>query len=194
MKALKFCLLSFCLNTLLTSSFAMDTNETLTFQSISDNALKKFYDDFTIQYARLMVENHIFDDYELALNKSKEAMDSFLLDENEAKRQYLFDVYDLDKKVGFVWFCDQFYLDPSTAWLCWITIDESCRNQNYATKTLLKVEEILKKSEVKKIGLNVYAKNVAAINLYKKLGYEIKITRKNDEGMILSYIMEKTIN
>ncbi|NGX63378.1 MAG: putative N-acetyltransferase YycN [Candidatus Anoxychlamydiales bacterium] len=161
--------------------------------SISEMAKNKFYEDFVPFYAHMMVENETFDNYDKAYKNSKEQMDKFFFDEKLSDQQHLYDIYTDDTKIGFIWFSQKAMHDPNIAWLCWLTIDEEYRNKGYAKETILKVENELKQLGIKKVGLNVYKKNEQAFKLYKKLGYEIKLMRKNHSNKIVNYIMEKNI-
>jgi len=165
----------------------------INFIPVNGREKNKFCENFVPFYARMMLENEIFYNYDKAYENSKEQMDKFFLDEKLQDKQRLYNIYTDDTKIGFIWFSEKALHDHKIAWLCWITIDEEYRNKGYAKEAILKIENELKQLGIKKVGLNVYKKNEQAFKLYKKLGYEIKQMRKNHLDEIVNYIMEKNI-
>ncbi len=66
-----------------------------------------------------------------------------------------------------------------------IFLEEKCRGKGIATNVLNGLEAELKIKDFDCIRLHVFTHNVAAINLYKKLGYEVeKINEINSINMI----------
>ena len=83
-----------------------------------------------------------------------------------------------DKVVGFINFMTTF----NSATITQIAIDENYRKQGFATKLLNEMENTFPKSGedvVEFVTLEVRESNEAAINLYKKNGYEHVVVKKN---------------
>lgn len=68
-------------------------------------------------------------------------------------------------------------------------VNESYRNKGIGTSLLKALEEV----ETENILLEVSVQNTAAINLYKKLNYNIQHTRKSYYNGIDAYIMRKEL-
>lgn len=68
-------------------------------------------------------------------------------------------------------------------------VNESYRNKGIGTSLLKALEEV----ETENILLEVSVQNTAAINLYKKLNYNIQHTRKGYYNGIDAYIMRKEL-
>ncbi len=75
-----------------------------------------------------------------------------------------------------------------------IAVDKEYQRQGIGTKLMHKVENIAQKRGCRYVYLEVRPNNIAAINLYKNLGYTILFTRKiyyidGDDA----YVMEKEL-
>ena len=71
----------------------------------------------------------------------------------------------------------------------YIIVDERYRLKGIGTKLLQKIE----KNDVKNITLEVRESNIAAINFYKKNGFEVKTIRKNYYNNENGYLMLKEL-
>ena len=73
------------------------------------------------------------------------------------------------------------------------TVEEE-RNKGYGKELLKKVHEKLKKEKIEKIYLTVDPKNQIAVDMYKKVGYEIIEFEKDEYGEgIDRYLMTKKL-
>lgn len=71
---------------------------------------------------------------------------------------------------------------------------EKERNKGYGKELLKKVHEKLKKEKIEKIYLTVDPKNQIAVDMYKKVGYEIVEFEKDEYGEgIDRYLMTKKL-
>lgn len=106
-----------------------------------------------------------------SLKVSQKTFTTLLPDGLESKGQFLFHIInETDAVIGMVWFG----LHPNNeGFICDFSIHETFRGQGFGTKAMELVELEAKKHEVKKLKLHVFGHNIAAISLYKKLGYEI---------------------
>lgn len=76
-----------------------------------------------------------------------------------------------------------------------IAVDQNYQRQGYASTLLEKVENLALKMQISKISLEVNVNNVAAYNLYKKLGYkEIRVIKNYyDRLKEDAYLMQKEL-
>jgi len=63
--------------------------------------------------------------------------------------------------------------DPDTAWLYDLRVLPAQRRRGYATAILGAVEELVRDAGARRLGLNVFGANRAAISLYEGGGYEV---------------------
>lgn len=89
----------------------------------------------------------------------------------ESKGQFLFHIInETDAVIGMIWFG----LRPNNEGFIYdFSVHEAFREQGFGKKAMELIEIEAKKHHVKKLGLRVFGHNIAAISLYKKLGYEI---------------------
>ena len=106
-----------------------------------------------------------------AADSSKRQINALLKDGFNTKGHFLFDVVDKEtkEKIGVLWI----KVNDKKAFICDIRIDEKYRGKGYGKRTLNKLEEFLREMGARYIGLNVWADNKIAFELYKKMGYTI---------------------
>lgn len=106
-----------------------------------------------------------------SLEVSKKTFSNLLPNGIESKEQFLFHIInETDAVIGMIWFG----LRPNNEGFIYdFSIHETFRGQGLGQEAMKLVELEAKKHQVKKIGLHVFGHNIAAISLYKKLGYEI---------------------
>lgn len=110
---------------------------------------------------------------EEALKESKKMMDDLFKDGLETKGQYIYHIHDSStgENVGVLWYFIN--LETNAAFIYHIYIDEAYRGKGYGKVSLQDMELIIKEQGAKTIGLNVFGHNETALNLYKKLGYNV---------------------
>lgn len=74
-----------------------------------------------------------------------------------------------------------------------IVIEPKKRKKGYGIKLLNKIIDIIKEKNVDNITLEVNQNNIPAINLYKKVGFEICAERKNYYNGENGYLMKKDL-
>lgn len=74
-----------------------------------------------------------------------------------------------------------------------IIIEPKMRLHGYGLKLLNYVINIIRKNDCDNITLEVSSTNVAAINLYKKLGFKVVTVRKKYYGITDAYLMKKDL-
>jgi len=131
----------------------------------------KDYKAFCIEnYAQVLVRN-LKMSIDEAADTSKRQMSSLLKDGLNTKGHFLFDVVEKEtkEKMGIPWI----NVNDKRAFIYDIRIDEKYRGKGYGKRTLNKLEEFLREMGAKYIGLNIWADNKIAFELYKKMGYTI---------------------
>jgi ribosomal protein S18 acetylase RimI-like enzyme len=73
--------------------------------------------------------------------------------------------------IGELW-VGRFGTDPSRWWVWDIRIDEQSRGRGFGRRAMLLAEEMARANGAESIGLNVFAHNRVARNLYGSLGYQ----------------------
>ena len=108
-----------------------------------------------------------------ALENARKAYDQFLPEGLATPDQHLFSIVDTDgqMKVGIIWYMLREGSGSRSAFICDFEIDEKHRRKGYGRRALQRLEEELGKRGVSKVGLHVFAANVAARSLYESLGY-----------------------
>lgn len=82
--------------------------------------------------------------------------------------------------IGELW-VGQFGTDPQRWWVWNVSIEEYFRGRGLGRQAMLLAEDLARASGATSIGLNVFAHNVAARNLYSSLGYrESSIQMRKD--------------
>jgi len=106
-----------------------------------------------------------------SLKVSQKTFSTLLPDGLESKGQFLFHILnETDAVIGMIWFG----LRPNNEGFIYdFLIHENFREQGFGKKAMELIELEAKNHDVKKLSLHVFGHNIAAISLYKKLGYEI---------------------
>lgn len=96
----------------------------------------------------------------------------------------MFDYYKQDKAriflcidgtlCGFVWICENFYMNEKRLHINELVVDEKYRNLGIGTKLINKVFEFAKQNKISKVDLYVTADNCNAVEFYKRKGFEIE--------------------
>ena len=131
----------------------------------------KEYLDFIIRDNANEITKNFNLTMEQALEESKMMTYDLFKDGLSTDGQFLFNIRhaQTNEKLGTIWYSILPEID--TAYLYHILIDKAHRGKGFGTKTLEKLQDMLKDSGVSSIGLSVFGKNDGAYRLYKKLGY-----------------------
>lgn len=165
----------------------------ISFKPLNYEEIKIYYEFQIENYAKQLLKHKIakdlFEAIELAKNEIGEDVSRF----QKSEKQHLYSICIDHGKIGYIEFYEEASFFPDIAWVDNIYIDEPYRNQGYAKKALLKMEEKLKSLGINKVGLNVFNDNNVALDLYKNLDYIISESYENDSGEIRNVKMEKKL-
>ena len=108
-----------------------------------------------------------------ARERSRKIYFNLLPDGVKTENNYLFriQVEESGEKVGVLWMKHE--APRPHGFIFDIRLDETERGKGYGKQAMLALEEVAREMELKTIGLHVFAHNTAAMNLYKRLGYQI---------------------
>lgn len=110
-------------------------------------------------------------------------VEELIIDEEQEKkikkkmksRKEIFLVAELENKVvglidGFI--IDDIFFKEKIAYLDHICVDRNHRNKEIGTKLIKEFQKISQKKGAKYVKLNAFVKNINAIKLYEKFGFE----------------------
>ncbi|WP_335871734.1 GNAT family N-acetyltransferase [Bacillus sp. 2205SS5-2] len=142
------------------------------FSKVQQEEFDKYLDFLIPDYAQGITENFNLT-MEQGLEESEMMVNDMLKDGLSSEGQYLYNVEDvnLNEKVGILWY--SIIPEIKQAHLNHILIEESRRGKGYGSKTLEKLQDMLKEDGIKSIGLSVFGRNEGSYRLYKKLGYSM---------------------
>ena len=115
-------------------------------------------------------------------NFDKNIKDTFVVSNNYVNKfnnDILFLAYDNDLPIGFIYgylkFQEGNFVDKSVAFIDALYVLENYRNKGIAKALINKFYDWCKENNISIVEISVFKDNIEAINLYKKLGYEIEI-------------------
>jgi ribosomal protein S18 acetylase RimI-like enzyme len=108
-----------------------------------------------------------------ALDLSRKSYQALLPQGVKTEHNYLFriQVEESGEKVGILWLKHE--APGQHGFIFDIVVDEEQRGKGYGKQAMLALEEVAKELGIKTIGLHVFTHNPTAVELYKKVGYEI---------------------
>ena len=108
-----------------------------------------------------------------ALERSRENFQSLLPNGLDTPDIFLFEILAVDQgpTIGFVWYAIERKHGSSGAYIYDLEIQEQYRRKGHALRALLALELHAVATGATTIGLNVFANNLDAQALYRKLGY-----------------------
>jgi ribosomal protein S18 acetylase RimI-like enzyme len=112
--------------------------------------------------------------HEDAMAVAIESFARLLPDGFESKGNYFYQVIETsaDRSVGHLWFARRPKGSEEWAFVCEIEIEEASRGKGYGKKTMLLLEDEVRKLDLKSIGLHVFGSNHRARGLYESLGFQ----------------------
>jgi len=140
--------------------------------SMTESEFEAYLDQNIPEYAAENVRAGYWSE-EGALERSRKVYLNLLPQGIKTENSYLFRIQDEESgdKVGFPWMKHE---SPRPHGFIYdIRLDEAQRGKGYGKQAMQALEVVAKGLGIKTIGLHVFAHNTVAMNLYKKMGYEI---------------------
>lgn len=108
-----------------------------------------------------------------ALERSRKIYLNLLPEGIKTENNYLFciQIEETKEKIGTLWMKHE--APRPHGFIFAIVLDEEKRGKGYGKQAMLASEEFAKELDLETIGLHVFAHNPVAMQLYKKLGYEV---------------------
>lgn len=142
-------------------------------QPMMEAELQRFLEPAILEYAQGHVDSGRWTEAE-AVEKARQEFQNLLPQGVATPHHYLFTlVNEAQQQVGMLWFARRESQEQSIAFVYEVHIDERFRRRGYAFQAFREMEIRVRKLGWHRISLHVFGTNHAAIDLYKKLGYEM---------------------
>lgn len=142
-------------------------------QPMTEAEFHSFIEPAIVEYAQGHVEDGQWTEAE-AVEKAHQEFQDLLPQGVATPNHYLFTlVNDAQQKVGMLWFAQRESHGQPAAFVYDIRIDEAFRRQGYASQAFRAMESKVRALGWNRISLHVFGNNHAALEMYKKLGYEM---------------------
>lgn len=138
-------------------------------ERVNISLFNKYKEDFK-KYILFVLEENFNGDLTYEANRSIENMESFINDESA----YVIGAFDEEKLVGFIWAYKKMFNKKEKIHVNHLYVNGEYRRRGIATELLKSVIDYAKKNNITDIELIATVSNKNAINLYKKLGFEIE--------------------
>lgn len=120
-----------------------------------------------------------------ALMQSNKEFDSSLPKGINTMNSYIYEAYEGDCNVGFIWLQDK---GDNTYFIVYLYVYDTYRNKRYGKQILQLIEKI---KDIELIMLHVFSKNVVAINLYLSQGYNFMDVETNPNSLYMRKYISK---
>lgn len=131
------------------------------------------FDRFLERGIREYAEDHVRNgDWpaEGAIERSRKQFEHYLPDGIHSVNQYVWSIIDdHNQKIGVLWV----QVREQKAFIFDFIIDEAFRGKGYGKQALMAMDEKLQSMKAESVALHVFGDNVAAQELYKKMGFEV---------------------
>jgi len=108
-----------------------------------------------------------------AMERSRKQTESLLSQGLQTKDHFLYTLYDGDDAVGMIWLRAELNRPVKRGFILDVEIKEEFRGKGYGKQAMLLIEEKARELGIKRMGLNVFAYNDVAKNLYERIGYKV---------------------
>jgi ribosomal protein S18 acetylase RimI-like enzyme len=140
----------------------------LKFEKMTNEDLELVRGKMINDYAKAKIEVGVWSDVE-ALELAKETFETLLKKGVSADKNYFYQMFDGEEKVGYTWFA----LPEAELFLYTVSIYENYKNKEYEKKAMETIEHEAKILGAKKITAHIFGQNDDELNQYKKFGYHI---------------------
>jgi ribosomal protein S18 acetylase RimI-like enzyme len=130
-----------------------------------------FTEKLIVEYAADKVQAGAWTEEE-ALEKSRDSIKRLLPQGIHTENHYLYSIRTKNEAVGHLWVAKENFGKP-LAFVYDILIYDEFRRRGYAFEAFQEMENLVKSWGLDTIALHVFGYNTGALELYKKLGYEI---------------------
>ncbi|HEU5374646.1 MAG TPA: GNAT family N-acetyltransferase [Ktedonobacteraceae bacterium] len=145
----------------------------VTLRPMTAAEFQNYLEPAIIEYAQDHVQAGQWAEEE-AVEKSRQEFQSLLPDGIATPNHSLFTlVNEAQQKVGILWFARRESQGQPAAFVYDVRIDERFQRQGYASQAFHEMEKKVRELGWNRISLHVFGNNRAALDLYKKLGYEM---------------------
>lgn len=141
----------------------------ISLQPLQQQDFERFLEREVREYAADHVRNGNWP-AEGALERSREEFEHYLPEGIHTPDQHLWSIVeDTRTKIGVLWV----QVKEQKAFIFDFVIDEAFRGKGYGKQALAAMDETLRAMDVESVALHVFGDNVAAQELYRKMGFEI---------------------
>jgi len=140
-------------------------------KKMSDEEFTIYFENKVERYSVVLSENVHEVSGEEPFSKARNQLNNLLPKGLETTNHYLFNIYEADQLIGFVWI--RVEKEKKSAFLYEIFIFEKCRGKGFGTRVMKNVEEWLEQKGIYYFKLHVFGSNEGARKLYEELGFEI---------------------
>lgn len=145
----------------------------ISFGEISDEYFQKNLQLWIKEYAEEKVKAGVWIE-QGSLERSRDEFTRLLPNGKNSENQHIKGILNENGNiVGSIWFGVYLNLEPYGAFIWDFRIDEEFRGKGYGKDALVELNTLLKQMKIDKVTLHVFAHNTVAVNLYKKMGYEV---------------------
>ena len=139
---------------------------------MTENEFESYLEKTVPEYAADKVRAGDWPEQE-ALELSRKSYQILLPQGVKTEHNYLFriQIEETGEKIGILWMKHE--APRPHGFIFDIALDETMRGKGYGKQAMLALEVFAKGLGLETIGLHVFAHNPAAMQLYKKLGYEV---------------------
>jgi ribosomal protein S18 acetylase RimI-like enzyme len=143
---------------------------------MTENEFKAYLQPAIAEYAQDHVKGGRWSPEE-AQQKAEEEYHQVIPEGLATKDNYFFTIKDGDQPVGMLWFAIKRRGPKSLAYVYDVKVDDAYRRRGYGSQAFLALEEKVRDLGLYSISLHVFGHNLAARQMYQKLGYrETNIT------------------
>ena len=140
-------------------------------KKMSEKEFTVYFEDKVERYSHVLSENAHEASSEEPIIKARKQLNNLLPKGRETPNHHLFNIYDEDELLGFIWI--KVEKEKKSAFLYEIYILEKYRGKGFGTSVMKNIEAWLEQEGILYFKLHVFGSNEGARKLYEELGFEI---------------------